>query len=577
MLATSVALSASAAGFAGQADVVWHNFLAGQDADLAQSVTMPNGDIVMVGSKQAINRDLWIVRMTQSGTTVWSRTYPKPGAPGDVFPVRAALATNGNVYVASEVSGNATISDFYFLAVDGAGNFVVDRTVDEYPNDQVSDMEIGSQGNVLFTGDGLSTDQPIVVKMDPNFGTLWTYYFGDPAATIGQGSTDLDVNAAGQVLVAGLIQNGTQGDVALDLLDSNGLPIFQKTIGSPNDNDGDPSVVLDPFGNAYLAYVRSVYTVNALGRVSKFDVAGAFQWNYDTPLADFVRIGQAPNGDILFAASQDDAPFNTTVSRLTTAGGLVWSNVVTTPNLDRNLLDNMAVSADGIITTLSHVSILGKVGADWLVCQLDPAGNELYQWRFDSGPGFYDIPGDIETLAGGGVIVCGRGDSAGGTVAHAYRLQAVYNLFPDTATVRLGRLNAGKLNSLTRDDNDYYQVCKFIVPNNTVPPINVEFEATVPANFPVGGINFGTLAKANTVGLTQDAELFNWTTSAWESSTQTALGLTEVVTTIVGTPASHVLAGTGRVKARARVRATGPTSVATWCVSYDQVGWRLTP
>lgn len=563
----------------GTTEVVWHQFFSGpDDTMIREMVRMPNGDIVYVGEIDNGTQKLFAIRQDVNGNTIWSKTFSKPGAPGDIYAKVARLSPfNGNIYVACEVTGNATLKDFYVIQIDPAGNMVNDRTVDVNNNDHVGDMEIGTLGNVFFGGDSLSATQPTVVKMDPNFLTLWTYNFGNPAAVVSQGISDIEISPTGQVLIAGGVDNGGQLDVGLDRVDSFGTVVYQKTIGDPALSDGDASIVDATDGSTYLTYVRGIFTVGAKGRISKFDPVGVFQWNFDSPDLDRVGIAEIPGGDMAFVGSEDDQPCRTEFYRLNPAGNQLWSYSHLQPLLDRDLLEDVTVGSDGTIFSRSTTDLASQIGADWGVIALAANGTPLYEWSFDTAPGNYDISSAMLPLADRGLIIGGYGPNGAVTNMHAFRLNPVLYVAPASTTLRLGRVNAGTLSSLVSNDNDYYEVCKAFVPNVLTPPVNLEFDATLPIDYIVGDVGFGTIVKANTPGLQQNTELWNWTANAWEKSTLTTLGFAELPTIVDGDPSRHLQVGTNNVRARVRISKIGFTAIASWCVQIDQALWRVTP
>ena len=578
----AVAVLAAFSGTAhalGTTDIVWHQQVASPDSyTLKDSVKAPNGDIILIGEVQLANTKLWVLRIDQSGNTIWSKTFSKPGAPGDFSAkvVRVSPLTN-NVYVACDVTGNATPRDIYVLALDSNGTFLLDRTADVFPNDNVEDMEIGTQGNIFVAVDGLSAAQPRVSKLDPSLNTLFNYDFGNPLAVGTQTVKDIEVSPIGDVLITGIIDSGGQADIGLDRIDFLGGVIYQKSIGDPTIGDGDPSVVDASDGNTYLTYVRAYATLTSLGRISKFDAIGNFQWNADVPLLDRVQIAEQPSGNIVFGGTDDDSPFQTKFRCFTPLGSLVWTYDFAQPNIDRNLMEQMAVGADGTVFATATVEPTGNTEADWSVSCLNPNGFGLYQWQFSTGPTNYDIVTGIVPVAANSVIVSGFGGSFGNEDAHAYRLSPVLNLFPTSATTKLGNTTNGSLASLTEDDNSYFEVCKGFVPNQVVAPVNIEFDASIPADYPIGDVSFGTIVKTNSPGLQQDTELWNWSLGTWEASTLTSLGFSEAFTSVLGDPVRHIEVGTRNVRARVRVRKVSFVTVAVWCVDIDQAGWRVRP
>jgi len=563
----------------GQVSVVWHQALTGPSSyTLHDAATMPNGDIVYVGEVQNANDDLYVSRQDINGNTIWVRTFAKPGPAGDVFAQAVRISPlNNNIYIACEVTGNVTLRDFWLVELDPTGAPVANRMVDHFNNDKVGDFEIGVQGNLFLGAMDLTPAQPLLVKMDPAFNTMFTYTFGNPAATAVQRIEDIEVSPTGDVLIAGGVHDGTQSDVGLDRIDFLGVAIYQKVIGDATLPDGGAHIVDAADGSTYLGYIRKYLTIDALGRFAKFNATGVFQWNFDSVGIEHSEVAQMVSGDIVFAGSADGQGYETRVFRLTDAGVQKWSSIVAQPDLSRNLLDGLVLDADGTIFTYSHVEVISTSGADWDLNCFMPNGFQLYQTRWDTGASNTDLPTCLTPVGNKGSIVGGYKSAFGDSDIHLFRLSPVLNLYPSSATLRLGRLNSGDVNSLSSNDNNYYEACKFIVPNVTTPPVNIEFDATIPPDYPVNDLNFGVTSKANTPGLQQNTELWNWTVGAWQSSTLTGLSTSEVLTTVDGDPALHVEAVTLKVRARIRVRVVGPVVISLWCVQVDQAGWRVIP
>ncbi len=151
---------------------------------------------------------------------------------------------------------------------------------------------------------------------------------------------------------------------------------------------------------------------------------------------------------------------------------------------------------------------------------------------------------------------------------------------PNRVTVRLGRRDAGTLASFESRDGNVYRVCRFVVPNSTTPPINVELEGQAP----------GTTASAMDWNLTsrmaqsgsfqQIMEIWDWNLNNWspidrrtdainQTLTARSLAATGVVNRYIN--ASRV------VRARYRIQATGPVGASVWCQESDFASWTFTP
>ncbi|MGE0000477.1 MAG: hypothetical protein AB7F50_01145 [Fimbriimonadaceae bacterium] len=150
---------------------------------------------------------------------------------------------------------------------------------------------------------------------------------------------------------------------------------------------------------------------------------------------------------------------------------------------------------------------------------------------------------------------------------------------PSSFTVSLGRKDAGDVLSLRSTDGNYLRVCKFIVPNSVVPPINVTVEGT------------SSVASATTLqwlfaskmqhagAFSQTLEFWNWQTGAWDT---TNLRTDAVTTTLVerslagsGTLSRLLDPATGNLRCRYTVKSTGPTAVSAWCHETDRAVWLL--
>ena len=83
--------------------------------------------------------------------------------------------------------------------------------------------------------------------------------------------------------------------------------------------------------------------------------------------------------------------------------------------------------------------------------------------------------------------------------------------------------------------------------------------------------------KANTVGLQQDIQLWNYLSGSWDPSVLTNVTLTEQKTVAPGLPDPNVEGVTRNVKARVRVRQVGSVTLSIWCAELDLAGWRVTP
>lgn len=150
---------------------------------------------------------------------------------------------------------------------------------------------------------------------------------------------------------------------------------------------------------------------------------------------------------------------------------------------------------------------------------------------------------------------------------------------PSTFDVRLGRVATGTAASLGNLDGDALTVCKFLVPNQQVAPINVEVNgsvSTVP-NY----LSFYSSSRMTVTGVFQQTlDLYDFNAGAFSTvdtrtdGMSTAFDVRKLDAT--GNVARY-LGPNGELKARYRVKQTGPSSSNAWCADHDFAVWTVTP
>lgn len=147
---------------------------------------------------------------------------------------------------------------------------------------------------------------------------------------------------------------------------------------------------------------------------------------------------------------------------------------------------------------------------------------------------------------------------------------------PDSFTVRLGQVTSGGLAQIADIDGHALRVCKFIVPNQIVAPITVEVDGTSPIASPIA-IQFRTYSQMSVTGsFSVTLDLYNWTTNAFSATAVNTTPITNVwkaAGVAADAPIARFISGTNKMRARYRVRQTGPASSNAWCNDLDQAVW----
>lgn len=152
---------------------------------------------------------------------------------------------------------------------------------------------------------------------------------------------------------------------------------------------------------------------------------------------------------------------------------------------------------------------------------------------------------------------------------------------PTSYTINLGQLNAGSVASLAADDGNVLRICKFIVPNQTVAPITVQLDGTSQA-LTATSMKLEFKNRMQTAGLfSVTLDLWNWGTNNWDATNVLTAGVNTTFSTqtlnVTGALSQFLRSSDGAVRARYRIRQTGPSTGTIWCHETDRANWILTP
>jgi hypothetical protein len=125
---------------------------------------------------------------------------------------------------------------------------------------------------------------------------------------------------------------------------------------------------------------------------------------------------------------------------------------------------------------------------------------------------------------------------------------------------------------LASDDGDYLSGRA----DKTTPPLSLVVDGTAPTG-EVLGVSFDLVAKANTVGLTQTIELWDWNAGAYVVLGSQSSTMSDSLQSVSagGVLSRFVQSGTRAVRARVTWAQTGPVMVWPWAASVDQAVWRV--
>ncbi|MBV6459540.1 MAG: hypothetical protein HONBIEJF_02688 [Fimbriimonadaceae bacterium] len=151
---------------------------------------------------------------------------------------------------------------------------------------------------------------------------------------------------------------------------------------------------------------------------------------------------------------------------------------------------------------------------------------------------------------------------------------AAFQFFgPGSFTLVRGRQVSGDLGSLQTSDDSSLVVSIGLVLNGAEAPVQVRLDGTAPTATP-NELRFKIESKGSLTGISQQVQLFNWQTNAYETlDTRTIGTLDGIVEVSVPTNAARfVQQGTNAVRALAKYKVNSP-SFSAWSISIDLAQW----
>ncbi len=522
------------------------------------ALALPDGGFVVCGTVLDGGSQKGLVRCWGAGgNTRWTYEFPDDTGAHVERPQKLALDPDGTIVMAGTRDAYPR-NEIIFARTDAQGNEVDHAVLPQSQQDYriVTDLVIDDNGN-LYTGLLRTINgSDRLAKYSPSFTETW--------GISGPSVADIELLDNGKIAVC-----GTLGFDAVFALLSPGGNVLASQVLFTN----SIAQTIDVVGTE----TSECYVTGNNGDLYKLDSAGSLVWSTHTldsyhARADYDRV----HGTVRVAGPRL-ADGNLEIVSYDGQGNELWRK-----SHGANIYDDeLRLQIDKYGNAIVGATVDNQGGnQNMRAFCYDHRGN--LQWENET-TGTPDTDESVQAIALDDLC---RLCVAGGVMDHAdqnhygfaWRTSQAFHANPDSATVRIGRLTSGNMVSLTADDGDEYIVCKFIVPNQQVRPIIVEFDT----DFPIGDANPGTtdlrihlLERANTAGLAQWIQLWDWQSGAWTASSEYALTRTkqayDVAFSDVG---KYFEPGTTHVRARIAVGKTGPVAVNVFCVAIDQLELR---
>lgn len=208
-------------------DTVWTRVVGGSGTDMCMALEQTtDGGFIAVGFTESFGaggRDVYVVKLSADGDTVWTRTCGNSGT--DEANSVQQTADGGFVVAGRTTSYGAGVSDVYLVKFAAAGNVLWEKTIGGSSYDGCNSVRQTSDGGYILTGYtesfGAAQMNLLLVKTDAAGDTLWVRTLGGD--NIEEGRTVRQTADGGYVVVGYTASEGAGSyDVWLIKTDSLG-------------------------------------------------------------------------------------------------------------------------------------------------------------------------------------------------------------------------------------------------------------------------------------------------------------------------------------------------------------------
>ena len=239
---------------------VWEKTYGGTGSDIGTAVIeLPSGDFVISGytdSSGAGQYDAYLLKLDSTGAEVWSKTFG--GAEPDMSYSLCQAADGGFMLFGTSASRGTGNMDYYLVKTDAQGNLLWERSYDKQFVDWGNSMIETSDGNYLLVGDYDKRSGEVdildayVVKVDPEGNEIWSTALG-ASSFYDHGNAAVEMPDGG-FLICGATKTAEKNvyDLFLARLAADGKVVWKKSLGGDS-ADWALSACLTASGEVVLA------------------------------------------------------------------------------------------------------------------------------------------------------------------------------------------------------------------------------------------------------------------------------------------------------------------------------------
>ena len=351
----------------------------------------------------------------QAPDTQWTRAYG--GFAFDAGLVVQELHEGGFIIGGSTSSFGAGSRDIYLLKVTASGDTLWTRTIGGGGADECWALDLTCDGGFVLIGPtnsyGAGEDDIFLVKTDGNGETLWTRTYGGSQSDIG--SSVKQASDSGYIFTGWTRQIGTGlADLYIVKTTENGDVVWERTYGGIYSDYGSEIIETDDRGFLAVGTTGS----SGAGRddvfLVKVDSAGNLQWGrtYGGPEMDVgYSVCQSEDGRYLVVGgtmSFGAGSYDVFAFKVDSSGDVLWSKTYGGSGWDE-AFSVKRVNGGYVIAGMTNS--FGSGGYDFYLLRIDENGDTLWSATF-GGSGWEECHSVCPT-SDGGYILAGLTNSFG--------------------------------------------------------------------------------------------------------------------------------------------------------------------
>ena len=228
-------------------DTLWTKTYGSPEADFGHQIIKTSDNYLLISGRSGIknsgNDCLYLLKIDFNGDTLWTKTYLEIES---VFPNHLLETENGDFFLTGTYDNSESERELYFLKIDKNGNILWDKRNGSAGRWGYCTIEL-TDGDLLTCGSYLSdgSTQVMLIESDNIGNTIWEKKYGDE--NLSEHGSSMKFNFDGTITITGSSNDPVIGDSDIILLkvDQNGNQIWLKKYGNPEVDESASNLLKD--------------------------------------------------------------------------------------------------------------------------------------------------------------------------------------------------------------------------------------------------------------------------------------------------------------------------------------------